>query len=84
MLKTKVKLPFSLATITKFYTYRTAYVVGVQINDDENQNLYKKVKSFVEKNGYSMDNRICFSTDYFGDFMWSGNSLIVGSLVPKK
>lgn len=83
MLKTTVQLPFDFATITKFYTYRTAYVYGVSIENDENRELYKEVKSFVEENGHRMDNHICFSTDFGVDFMWSDNTLIVGELTAK-
>lgn len=83
MIQTTIYLPFDFSTITKFYTYRTAYVCGVEIDNDKNGDLYKEVKAFVEENGYKMDNHICFSTDFGIDFMWSDNTLIVGELTAK-
>ena len=80
MIKTRIDLLFGFDTIIKFYPYRTAYVAGVCIENDENNNLYKEVKSFVEGEGYKMDNHICFTTNEGVNFMWTDNTLIVGYL----
>ena len=51
--------------IVEFYTYRSARVPGAIILDfSQNwEDIYKHIKHYVERNGYRMDNHICWKTD---------------------
>lgn len=76
-----MNIQFPPCKITNFYSYRTALVHGFIIEDDKDHTLWNKVSRFVEKrNGYHMDNHICFSTENGLNFMWSDGRLIIGNL----
>ena len=74
-------IQFPPCKIAKFYTYRTALVHGFCIEDDKDHTLWNRVYRFVEeRNGYHMDNHICFTTENNQNFMWSDGKLVIGSL----
>lgn len=67
--------------ITEFYSYRTAIVTGVKIED---KTISETVREFVTENGYKMDNHICFTTDNGLAFMYSDRCLYIGTHVIKR
>lgn len=65
--------------IVKFCTYRSGRLTDVQMTiDDLSDNDKKKLSSFLTKNGYKMDNHICFMTSGGMSVMYSDNKLLIG------
>ena len=74
-------IDFNYLEIKEFYSYRTAIVTGVQIED---KSITETVREFVTDNGYKMDNHICFTTDNGLAFMYSDRCLYIGTYVIKR
>lgn len=80
-----IRFSFGASKITNFYTYCTALVHGflIQTEGEEHEYLYDKLKCFIERNSYHMDNHICFTTDNGMNYMWSDGNLTIDNLTIK-
>lgn len=66
--------------ITEFYSYRSGRLTNVQMIIDELTDKDKKILSrFLKKNGYELDNHICFKLANGMSIMFSDNKLLIGS-----
>lgn len=74
-------IDFNYLEITEFYSYRTAIVTGVKIED---KTITETIREFVTENGYKMDNHICFTTNNGLAFMYSDRCLYVGTNIIKR
>ena len=73
---------FNNLKITEFYPYRTAIVTGICVAEDTS--ISETVKEFLEDNGYTLTNHICFTTNNGLAFMYSGRCLYIGTKVIKR
>lgn len=53
---------FPLSKIVAFYRYRTALVFGFSVSDVDEKTLHK-IQRVLKRNGYEMDNHICWTTE---------------------
>lgn len=74
-------IDFNYLEIKEFYSYRTAIVSGIKIED---KTISETVRKFVTENGYKMDNHICFTTNNDLAFMYSDRCLYIGTHVIKR
>ena len=68
--------------LTKFYSYRTAYVTGISIHPS-NEDI-KAFKCFLRNNGYAIDNHICVTIENEGvitHLMWSDGKFRIGIII---
>lgn len=80
---------FNNLKVEEFYSYRTAIVTGVCIEEIKNSSfntptLTDTVREFLEDNGYTLTNHICFTTNNGLAFMYSGRCLYIGTKVTKR
>ena len=73
---------FNNLKITEFYPYRTAIVTGICVAEDTS--ISETVKEFLEDNGYTLTNHICFTTNNGLAFMYSSKCLYIGTKVIKR
>lgn len=71
-------IEFSSLKIVAFYRYRTALVFGFSISDVDEETI-RDVRRVLKRNGYEMDNHICWTTEDGLSYMWSGRRLTVGT-----
>ena len=73
---------FNNLKVTEFYPYRTAIVTGICVAEDTS--ISETVKEFLEDNGYTLTNHICFTTNNGLAFMYSSKCLYIGTKVIKR
>lgn len=71
-------IEFSSSKIVAFYKYRTALVFGFSISDVDEETICD-VRRVLKRNGYEMDNHICWTTEDGLSYMWSSKRLTVGT-----
>lgn len=71
-------IQFSPSKIVAFYRYRTALVFGFIVSDVD-ENTLRAVRRVLKRNGYEMDNHICWTTEDGLSYMWSDGRLTVGT-----